>query len=707
MKKLMLLMLWLPIIPATVKATGDQKAASKVEKVIVFLSGAQVTRTATVMIAPGQSTITFEGLSADLDPQSIQVHADGPFTVLSVKSEANYLNVRNRLKQVVDLLAQQKALHDKANLQNAELSVYRQEELLLSKNQVVSGQNTGLDVLKLKAALDFQTERLMSLKKKEQDVANQIAEYNVQLQRYNRQIDDITKGEARTTADVIVTVSSKTNVTAPFTISYLVHNAGWYPSYDIRAKDVKSPVNITYKANVSQRCGDEWKGVKLTLSTANPNVNGSKPDLRPYYLNFGTNYNFQTESITKVSGDITDNAGAVIPGAIVRVKGTSIATASDANGHYSIELPKGANKVIQFTGLGYQTQDRVVTSATININLSQQIQSVQQESARYAADTVEYRANSYPVLEKANINELLKKMEGVDVDAAGNITAQGRSLASVRINGKDFIGGDVAGAIKNLPADALENIQIVDDYGDQANITGIKSGDPKKVMNFTLKDKSYYQGSIAVDVKQTENQTNFEFDIANPYDIPTDGKQYSVEIGKYDLTGAYQYYVAPKLNTDVFLTAMLTNYNKYNFLSGEANLFFEGTYIGKSLLDTQASGDTLNLSLGVDKNIVVTRTLQKTLTQRQVIGSNTKETKDWIIEIRNKKNQPVNLLVEDQVPVSQNTAIEVEKLELLAGKLNDNDGKVQWNMQLAPSEDKKLELRYQVKYPKNQQVIVL
>jgi uncharacterized protein (TIGR02231 family) len=188
--------------------------------------------------------------------------------------------------------------------------------------------------------------------------------------------------------------------------------------------------------------------------------------------------------------------------------------------------------------------------------------------------------------------------------------------------------------------------------------------------------------------------------------VPTDGKQYTVEINQLDLTASYQYSVAPKISTDVFLTAQLTDWNKYNFLSGEANLFFEGTYIGKSLLDTHATADTLNLSLGIDKNIVVTRTLQKDLSIRQSLGSNKKETKDWQIEIKNRKNQAINLLVEDQVPVSQNAAIEVEVQETSGAKPDPLTGKISWNFSLKPQDDKKIELKYLVKYPKNQMVIV-
>ena len=243
-------------------------------------------------------------------------------------------------------------------------------------------------------------------------------------------------------------------------------------------------------------------------------------------------------------------------------------------------------------------------------------------------------------------------------------------------------------------------------YGikEKEDVTGALSGKIAGIMIRGASSLGYYTTPVVVN--RAENQTNIEFNIDNPYSIPSDGKQYTVEINKVDLDASYTYAVAPKLSTDVFLSARLTDWNKYNFLSGEANLFFEGTFIGKSLLDVNATADTLNISLGTDKNIVVTRTLQKELTQRQTIGSNKKDTRDWIIEIKNRKNQPVNLLVEDQVPVAQNTAIEVEAQQLSGGQLDQTSGKISWTLKLEPQDDKKLELKYQVKYPKNQSVIV-
>jgi hypothetical protein len=621
-KKLIILCAFLFWYVGFAKAVDDQRVTSKIEKVIVFLNGAQVTRTATVGITPGTSTITFQGISPDIDVQSIQVHAEGAFTIMSVKQELNFLNQQTKIKQIEELQVQQKVLKDKIVLQTDELSISKEEESMLIKNQVVAGQNVNLDVLKLQQALDFQTQRLTILRKKEQLINAQLAILNEQLQKFDKQIADISRGSTKNTSDIVVTISSKVNARSQFTLSYLVHNAGWYPTYDIRAKNVNSPINIAYKANVSQQSGEEWKDVKLTLSTGNPSVSGSKPQIAPYYLNFGMYYSNPANAITRVTGQLTDRSDrSALPGVSIKVKGTSIGATTDATGHYSVQLPS-PNSTLVFSFIGYETQELPVTSTVMNVGL---------------------------VTDAKSLNDV-----------------------------------------------------VVVGYGLQGKMSGLAVGASDKIR---IRGMSSWS-TIPVEVQQNENQTNVDFSIENPYTVPSDGKQYLVEIGQFDIAASYQYSVTPKLNTDVFLTAQLTDWNKYNFLSGEANLFFEDTYIGKSLLDSHASSDTLNLSLGTDKNIVVTRTLQKNLTERQIIGSNKKETKDWQIKIKNRKNQPVNLLVEDQIPVSQNSSIEVEKQELSGGKLTETSGNVQWTLKLNPGDDKKLELRYQVKYPKNQQVIV-
>ena len=599
----------------------DQKIVSKVQKVVVFLNGAQVTRTAMVHISPGNSILIFENISPGIDVQSIQVHANGEFTILSVKHELNFLNEQIKQQRIEDLRAKQKNIKDKIDLQNGLASIYQEEENMLVKNQMIAGQNTGLDIIKLKQALDFQTERLTALKKKEQENTAQIVDLNKELLKYNQQIAELNKGASTATSNILVTVSSKAALQTDFTLSYVVHNASWFPTYDVRAKNVNCPISISYKANVSQQSGEDWKNIKLTLSTGNPTVAGNKPELNPYFLNYGMYYRPENGTMTAVSGRITgSDDGQVVPGATVRVKGSSVGAVSDANGNFTIQLPPNSQS-LEVSFIGYTSQTVPITSPQLNVSL------------------------------KPSSNAL------------NEVVVTGYSSSS------DSLDGRAAG------------IQI---------------------RGIATERKS----TIPIGVNKVENQTNIEFNIAMPYSVPSDGKQYTVEINQLDIPAIYEYAVAPKLSTDVFLTARLTDWNKYNFLSGEANLFFEGTFIGKSLINTDATTDTLNLSLGTDKNIVVTRTSLKDLSERQSLGSNKKETRDWQIEVKNRKSQPINLLVEDQVPVSQNSSIEVEIQELSGGQLDKLTGKVIWKMALKPEDNKKIELKYLVKYPKSQSVII-
>jgi hypothetical protein len=606
-------------IAAATRADEGQKVASKVQKVTVFLNGAQVNRTALVNISPGTSTLVFENLSPGIDVQSIQVNAGGDFTILSVNHELDFADNDTRQKNIQAIEAKEKLVRNKIALQNNMLSIYQEEANTLAKNPVSNGTNVALDPVKLKQTLDFQTARLNEIKKNQQAVTDQIDLFNDELQGYDKQIAEINKAGVKTTSNVLVTVSSKAALQANFTLSYLVRNASWFPTYDIRAKNVNSPITIVYKANVSQKTGEDWKSAKLTLSTGNPTVNGAKPELTPTYLNFGMYYSGSTAQITKVMGRVFgSDDGQALPGVAIRVKGTSIGAISDAGGNYSIQLPVG-NPVLTYSFIGFETQERLANAPMINVSL------------------------------KSASNQLNE----VVVVGYGSSEYKRESTGAVSI---------------------------------------IR---PKNLVS-----------TVPIEVKKEENQTNIEFNIANPYTVLSDGKQYAVEISQYNIDATYQYYVAPKLSTDVFLTAQLTNWNKYSFLSGEANLFFEGTYIGKSLINTDATTDTLNLSLGTDKNIVVTRTLEKGLAMRQSSGSNPKETRNWLIDVKNRKSQSVNLLVEDQLPVSQNKDIEVEAQETSGAKSDATTGKVSWNFVLNSLDEKKVKLKYQVKYPKNQSVIV-
>jgi uncharacterized protein (TIGR02231 family) len=210
--------------------------------------------------------------------------------------------------------------------------------------------------------------------------------------------------------------------------------------------------------------------------------------------------------------------------------------------------------------------------------------------------------------------------------------------------------------------------------------------------------------SVADYVNAIQTTLNTEFDIALPYTVNSASKPTVVDIKNYEMKSAYEYAVAPKLDTEAFLIARGTGWEEFNLLPGEANIFFEGTFVGKTFVDPNNIKDTLSVSLGRDKRIVVKREKLKDLTSRKLIGGNQRESYTWEISVRNTKSEAVKIVVEDQLPVSQNTQIEISPVDFGGAKHNANTGKLVWTLDLQPNETKKLTYKFEVKYPKDQQV---
>jgi hypothetical protein len=216
----------------------------------------------------------------------------------------------------------------------------------------------------------------------------------------------------------------------------------------------------------------------------------------------------------EVDGKVIDSTKLSVPGASVKLisdKGDSTIAVADIDGQFVFPAVNGTKFTLTISSLGYQTLKRhytldndtkpaVLGSIILKseANALKGVTIVGVNPVTLKEDTVEYKASAYKVRENAPVEDLIKKLPGVDVDVNGNVTTQGKQVTKVRINGKDFMGGDVQSATKNLPADVVENIQMIDDYGDQANLTGVKTGEPDKIMNITIrKDKNYgYFGQL-------------------------------------------------------------------------------------------------------------------------------------------------------------------------------------------------------------------
>ena len=197
---------------------------------------------------------------------------------------------------------------------------------------------------------------------------------------------------------------------------------------------------------------------------------------------------------------------------------------------------------------------------------------------------------------------------------------------------------------------------------------------------------------------------NTSFDIDLPYTIPSDGQQHLVAIKKYDVPATYRYYAVPKMDKDAFLQAQITNWEDLNLLPGTTNVFYEGTYVGQGTIDVRNVKDTMTISLGRDKKIVVKRERDVKKHSVKTIGTNERETFAYTITVRNTRKENINLVVQDQLPVSNDNSIVIEDKDTPDAELTETTGALKWTIQLGANESKKLSFGYTVKYPKGQTI---
>ncbi|HEX8607291.1 MAG TPA: carboxypeptidase-like regulatory domain-containing protein, partial [Pedobacter sp.] len=246
-----------------------------------------------------------------------------------------------------------------------------------------------------------------------------------------------------------------------------------------------------------------------------------------------------------VKGMVVDTAGLPLPGAVVRVKwgADSLGISANNDGSFSLSNVKSRQFTLSAAFIGFQTfrkQFSFETGSVFDVSaLKLKVESNTLEAVvisgappvKVTEDTVSFNAASFPVREGDAVDEILKKLPGIKVDKDGNVTSQGSPVSKIRVNGKDFFGTDVATAIKNLPADIIKNLQFIDDYGDQAKLTGLKTGEPQKVLNLTIqedKKKGYfarasgglgnadrYNTSLRANSMKNERQISFDGTVNN------------------------------------------------------------------------------------------------------------------------------------------------------------------------------------------------
>lgn len=274
------------ILASTVFAQNtdiDARISTKPEQVTLFVSGAQITAKGNSNLKSGRQTVVFDKLSNFINANSVQVKADKDITILSVNYQYNYLEPEEKkdFKQLEDSL---KYYRQQAQRLTITKNSYVEEISLLQANKSIKGDNVGVTATELTKMADLIRNRYAEAALRKLEVEEKEIKLSERIVKMDQQLAQLRQGEQTVTGEVVVQLIAATAGNANFELGYFVTNCSWSPLYDIRVKDVNTPTTVVAKANVIQNTGQDWKNVKLSLSTGNPTLGNTKPNLNPWTL---------------------------------------------------------------------------------------------------------------------------------------------------------------------------------------------------------------------------------------------------------------------------------------------------------------------------------------------------------------------------------------------------------------------------------------
>ena len=569
-------------ICAGAAAHAETRQKLTMERATVFLRGAEVTCTTKVTLVKGENEFIFSNVATNINTGSVQISATNGVAVQSV-------NFQNYYQPKAEVITPVKTYDDSIkHLCRKRIFVANKIEVLDDQITAIktslSTDNT-LPASELSKRLEMAGTKLQACldsKSKQEEVLQGIDEQIAQLQQLQQQQTEERREKPVPGGQLQVKLYASQSTTSNVTITYIMPDAGWTPIYDIMADDVKSPVQIYYKANIYQRGGVSWENAKLTLSTGNPQEGMQVPVVNPVYVSL------------------------------------------------------------------YTPPPAVATTTTTT------------------TQSVIVKTYKKPLVDRYKTNSVLTAEEVKDKPTSNTVDLVALTPGVYQSGRASAISADGGRGTGNLYV--IDGVQV--------------------------------QGSVSNYVNVNNDGMNTTFDIDLPYTIPSDGQQHLVAVNKYKAPATFEYYVAPKFDRDAFLIAKVTDWQELNLLPGQTNIFYEGTFIGQGSINPQQLGDTMRISLGRDKKIIVKRERNKELRSTKTIGTNVKEQMAYTTTIRNTRKEPVNIILEDQVPVSNNSNVEIQDVEAGAADRNESTGALKWTLSVASNETKTNTFAYTVKYPK-------
>jgi uncharacterized protein (TIGR02231 family) len=512
-------------------------AASRITAVTAFSDRAQVSRSATVTLKAGTNLISFQDLPRSMAEESLRVEGTGTgqSRISGVSVKKVFLE-RSHEKRIHDLEEELTATRRKVESIDARCKALMAQRSFIESIRVGWGERISKELAlgkpataELGDAVRFVGEGVGKIEEQLYDAEAAKKPLLERIAALQKELDQTRQEQSKEVRSVQVTVEAERETRFTVELHYVVGQTRWEPSYDVRLLPDGKEAELSYRAQVWQKSGEDWPGVKLSLSTASPEVGGAPPELIPW--------------------------------------------------HVSLWEPP------------------------------------------------------VPVL-------------------------YGTPRA------KAMMAPAAAPAVE---ADQIEK-------------------------------------ALPVTAQISEGQTSFLFTVPKPVDIPSDGSRSGSIISIQRVPVVAEYVTVPKLSQRVYLKSQVANATPYPLLAGEANVFNDTVFTGKTYLKTVASGEKFDLYFGSDDQVKVKRTVSKISKGAGILGGN-KLSYRTAVELENFKTTAIKVSLLDQMPLPQNAEIKVS-LEDADPKPDEarQDGTLVWKTSLAPGQKKKFSYDIDIEYPKGRRI---
>jgi len=646
-------------------AQNEKRENAPIKQVTVFKNGAQVQHEKSVNISSGKQFIVFEKITEFTDPNSLQLKCTENATILSVRVRKNYDENSVKEADLKTMTSNKKALEDKKQALEDEYHVLLTDEKLIQENSRLWSNQSGVKVAELKEAVAFNHAKLTEIGQRKSQLQSEIETIAKKINVIEQEINTRSSLPVTIYSEVVVELSADKGGSADFVFSYITPNAFWTPYYDMRSAGVNAPISLEAKGLVSQNTGIEWKNVKLVLSTNDPYESTEEPKIDAWYLDYysslpqrqaayksaGT-FNYFGETI---HGEVLDiSTGEPLAFAKVTIGGNAINfVTTDASGKFSFQVPRNVN-TFTIDYLGYHQQYLNINSPYYKIALTPQ---------EIAMETV----------------------QDLNYATSGSYTAQGDAYYAPEPSYYDNMS-----TLEEVTVASKKNKFRKESKKSEAY--GYSAGEVSA---------STYANSIAT---QVVRDLRMEFVIDVPFTIPSDNADHRVPIATYQMPATYEYHSVPKFDEGVFLVSQISGWEKLNLLSGESNIYFDGTYIGKSYVDVNSTKDTISFSFGKDNKIKVERKKSQEMSKTRLVGSRYKYEVTWDFTIRNNGGAAIPIIIKDHFPISSNSDIKVKEGTYEGASYDENTHILTWKFTTKSGETKTFKFDYTVEYENGQAV---